>query len=216
MSLMAEPGPYFARAGPKKTRITDMNNQISAFEYISILVSIILGLGITQILSSLADVLYGRKKEHAYWPHLVWVAFILFLHLQDWFIIYELKDRPSWSFPVLLFILAYPVALFITAKMLFPREQVDASVVMKDYFFSQYPLIFLMVSLCIVLSISFNVTLLGMSWKEQVPLFLFLFSLLAMVLVRPKGETIQKIIASVLLLATIVAILLEKNTWVVA
>ena len=36
------------------------NNQISPFEYVSILIYIILGLGITQILSSFSDLLYLR------------------------------------------------------------------------------------------------------------------------------------------------------------
>lgn len=48
-------------------------NQISAFEYVSILVSIILGLGITQIISSFTDLLYHYKEIKFYWPHTLWV-----------------------------------------------------------------------------------------------------------------------------------------------
>ncbi len=57
------------------------SNQISPFEYISILVSIILGLGITQILSAFTDLLYNYKKVKFYWPQLLWVLFILFLQI---------------------------------------------------------------------------------------------------------------------------------------
>ena len=100
-----------------------LSNQINPFEYVSILVSIILGLGITQILSSFSDLLYHYKTVKFYWPHTTWILFILFLHIQDWFITYQLKDKTVWRLPELLFILLYPVTLFMTAKMLLPTNE---------------------------------------------------------------------------------------------
>ena len=44
-------------------------NQISPFEYISILVALIIGLGITQILSAFTDLLYNYKKVKLKYGH---------------------------------------------------------------------------------------------------------------------------------------------------
>ena len=51
-------------------------SNINPFEYVSILISIILGLGITQILSAFTDLLYDYKKVKFYWPHLLWIGFL--------------------------------------------------------------------------------------------------------------------------------------------
>lgn len=44
---------------------------MTPFEYVSVLISIILGLGITQIVSGLADIVQHRHQVQLYWPHLM-------------------------------------------------------------------------------------------------------------------------------------------------
>lgn len=42
---------------------------ISPFEYVSVLISIILGLGIAQIVTGLADIIHQWQRIKLYWPH---------------------------------------------------------------------------------------------------------------------------------------------------
>lgn len=48
---------------------------ISAFEYVTVLISIVVGLGITEVLSGIADLIKQSKRVKFYWPHLLWVLF---------------------------------------------------------------------------------------------------------------------------------------------
>jgi hypothetical protein len=192
-----------------------ISNQISAFEYVSILVSIILGLGITQLLSSFSDLLYHFKKVQFYWPHTLWVIFILFLHIQDWFITYELKDKPAWNLPELLFILLYPIALFTAAKMLLPSNEREERQDMKFFYKSQYPIIFFIVSIGVVISILFNVYLLKKSMLQQVHLVIFLILLLIIAIKKIDSEKMHKVIAIIIFLASVLSIFLEKEIWVI-
>lgn len=86
---------------------------ISAFEYVTVLISIILGLGITQILTGIADLIHKSERAKVYWPHLIWILFVLLLHIQEWWVTYELKNYQSWRLPTFLFNMAYPVNLFV-------------------------------------------------------------------------------------------------------
>ena len=61
-----------------------VSNPINPFEYVSILISIILGLGITQILSSFSDLIYHHKKGKILPATHHLDSFFLFLHIQDW------------------------------------------------------------------------------------------------------------------------------------
>lgn len=190
-------------------------NQISAFEYVSILVSIILGLGITQLLSSFSDLLYNYKKVTFYWPHTIWVIFILFLHVQDWFITYQLKDLPVWYLPQLLFVLLYPIMLFSTAKMILPTIDSEEKQNMKQFYQSQFPMLFLLMAISIFLSIAFNVFLLKRTFAEQTLLLLFMVTMLVNAIKKPASELMHYAISIVLIVATVVSILLEKNTWII-
>jgi hypothetical protein len=192
-----------------------MLNQISAFEYVSILVSIILGLGITQLLSSFSDLLYHYKEVKFYLPHTLWVLFILFLHVQDWFITYQLKDKTEWSLPELLFILLYPITLFIAVKMLLPANESDKDTDMKVYYRSHYPVIFLIVGIAVLISILFNVYLLDKSWRQQWLLFVFLSTMIFISVKKVKNEFLHHVIAILIVAASVLSIILEKGIWVI-
>ncbi len=190
-------------------------NQISAFEYVSILVSIILGLGITQIISSFTDLLYHYTEIKFYWPHTLWVLFILFMHIQDWFITYQLKDKSEWSLPELLFILLYPITLFIAVKMLLPASENDKGKDMKVYYQSHYQIIFFIVGIAIVISILFNLFLLGKAWSQQILLVIFFIVVTYMSLKKIEHEWLHKCVVVLVSIACILSVILEKNTWVI-
>ena len=51
-----------------------------AFEYLSVLISILLMLGIAPILAGVGEMLQARSRRHIYWVHAVWIV-NLFLYL---------------------------------------------------------------------------------------------------------------------------------------
>lgn len=190
-------------------------NQISPFEYVSILISIILGLGITQILSSFSDLLYHHKKVKFYLPHSIWVAFVLFLHIQDWFITYELRGKTSWKLPELLFVLLYPITLFTAAKMLLPTNDEEERFDMKVFYYSQFSIIFSLIGLSIFFSVLFNIFFLNAPFLEQVPLLLFLGITIWLSYKKTQSEILHKVFALVIGVAVILSVLLEQNVWII-
>jgi hypothetical protein len=190
-------------------------NQISAFEYVSILISIILGLGITQILSSFSDLLYHFKKIKFYYPHSIWIGFVLFLHIQDWFVTYQLKDKMVWRLPELLFILLYPISLFIAAKMLLPTNDDEERFDMKIFYQSQFPMIFSVISVSILLSLLFNLLFLNKTFIQQIPLLIFLITMIFIAYYKIQHELTHKFLALIILLASILSIILEEDVWII-
>ena len=188
-------------------------NAISAFEYVSILISIILGLGITQILSSIAESIHSSTKVKPYLPHTIWVVVILFMHIQEWFIIYELKEYPVWKLPTFLFILLYPIALFIITKLLFPLHISDDKIDLREYFLTNFSKIFYLFCLCIFLSISFNILILkAILWQQLlllIPFALFFF----IDSKKIKTNWVHQILSIFILLLIIITTIAEQNEW---
>ena len=192
-----------------------LSSQIGPFEYVSILISIILGLGITQLLSSYSDLLYNYKKVKFYWPHTLWILFILFLHIQDWFITYQLRNKPAWYLGELMFVLLYPITLFIISKMLVPNNANEEKLNMKMFYESQFSIIFFLVCISALISVLFNVILLDKSLMEQ-GLMLFLIAVLGYIsYFKFQNNTVHKIIALLISVSSILSIIIEEEVWII-
>ncbi|QOI98670.1 MAG: hypothetical protein HRU69_14785 [Flammeovirgaceae bacterium] len=61
---------------------------MTPFEYVIVLISIILGLGITVILSGVAGLIRQWRKMAVYWPYLIWVVLVFVMHIHEWWNMY--------------------------------------------------------------------------------------------------------------------------------
>jgi len=109
---------------------------LGLFEYISVLTSIIVGLGIAHLLRGLAGLIQHPGRHKTYWVHLLWVGFMFFNMVFFWWWEFSLVTREVWQFQNYLFIVSYAVVLFLACAMLFPTDLDDYSG-FEDYFMSR-------------------------------------------------------------------------------
>jgi hypothetical protein len=189
---------------------------MSPFEFVTVLISIILGLGITQIMSGLADLIHQWKTVRLYWPHLLWVVLVFILHVQDWWLLYQLKGVASWQLPLFLFQVLYPISLFILARILFPMSGESAATDMRAYYMDNYRKFFVMVMILAMLSAIENMIFHGLGmegWLVNAAIFLTL----AVLFVRNQlPERVHQALAVLLLITMVSGILVNINNWLIA
>ena len=93
---------------------------MSAFDYLSVLISLVLGLGITQLLSGFARWLELRARFRVYPPAIVWAAFLFLVHVQTWWAMFGLRGWSEWNFLQFSLVLLQPTILFLLASLAFP------------------------------------------------------------------------------------------------
>jgi uncharacterized membrane protein len=92
------------------------------FEYITVLLSIILGLGVTQLLSGFARLLRdGRSLARAWWV-IVIVLTLLIGILQVWWVSFIWRDVQDWTFFGYIAFMVLPVLLYLLAYLVFPAD----------------------------------------------------------------------------------------------
>jgi hypothetical protein len=101
---------------------------MDAFSYLSVLLSIVLGLGLTQLLSALGRLLGHRDRVRFYWLPLLWTAVLFVVYVQVWWTSFGLRQRPAWSFLDFLIVLTQTATLYLMAALLLP-EQVEGETV---------------------------------------------------------------------------------------
>lgn len=100
---------------------------MSLFEFLMVLVSIIVGLGIAEILIGTAKTIRHRESINGYWVLGVVVAILFVALLQQWWEIWEFHAVTAWTFHGLLMMLAGPVGLFLMAHLVFPEPMQGAN-----------------------------------------------------------------------------------------
>jgi len=114
---------------------------MSAFDYLSVLLSIILGLGITQILTALGRLIRQRERVVGYWPAWLWSLNLLLIHVQMWWAMFELRDRPEWTFLAFGVVLLQPVVLYMAAALVLPADD-DDRLYLREHYHRQAPWLF--------------------------------------------------------------------------
>jgi hypothetical protein len=174
---------------------------MTPFEYITVLISIILGLGITQILAGIGDVIHQWNRMRLYWPHALWIVLVFVMHIHEWWYTYELKQHAQWHLVSFLFLILYPILLFILARILFPFGAMDTDVDFKEFYFENYRKFFLLVSLIVLVAAAQDIVLAGFSPETQLPKLAIPLVLGLMAWKRITQAFLHKLIVLVLLAA---------------
>jgi len=93
---------------------------MSDFEYLSVLISIVLGLGITNILGGLAGIVRQRHRLKIYAPVPITLVTLFLIHVQTWWTLFGLRGMRRWTIVEFLVVLIQPVFLYLASAMLVP------------------------------------------------------------------------------------------------
>jgi hypothetical protein len=100
---------------------------MGAFEYVMVLVSIVIGLAITHLLNALAAGVH-RLRGHGE-PlrleavYLLWVGFLLTWLVSFWWWEFKFQEvAVEWSYGLYLFVISYAIVLFMLAEILVPHR----------------------------------------------------------------------------------------------
>lgn len=123
------------------------------FSYLSVLISVILGLAVTQILQGFRGILLSRARVRIYWPVLAWAAMLLLVCFQHWWAMFGMRHRHDWTFQQFGIVLLNVIFIYMVAGLVFPdffgKEVVD----LKENFYAHRSWFFSLGVAIIVISV---------------------------------------------------------------
>jgi hypothetical protein len=184
---------------------------MSPFEYVIVLISIILGLGITLVLTGVAEMIRRWNTIAHFWPYHIWIVLVFVLHIQEWWATYDLRSVTSWNLPVFLFVILYPILLFVLANLLFPARWSKKGTDLKIFYFENCSKFFFCVVLFALISIIQNVVLANYELKHQVIQFTILGIFSALLIWPTRNVAVHTALASFLLVIMLFGLFLTKD-----
>jgi hypothetical protein len=98
------------------------------FGYLSVILSIILGLSLTQLLQGLSQVINARDRVRIYWPAIGWTLLLLIIDVQAWWAMFGYRSRHEWTFLQFAILLLETIVLYLLAALSLPTGFGEAAV----------------------------------------------------------------------------------------
>lgn len=112
-------------------------------EYLSVLVSIVVGMGLSHLLSGVGRMLAARGRVRIYWVSLVQALVVFLAAIQFWWSTFDYDEAILDNFFSFLVFLLSPILLYLMAVLVFPDFDDDvATVSMRDHYYTVRPWLF--------------------------------------------------------------------------
>lgn len=174
-----------------------------AFAYLSVLLSIILGLAIAEVLQGYGALLLSRSKVKLYAPPLIWSVMMLLMATQFWWASFGLAQREHWDFAAFTAVLLQTVMMYMGTTVVLPKVGSDQPIDLRAHYYSEATPFFSFGLLFLVIGMAKD-WLLGQPFERPLSLpftaFVTAATLLALIVRRPRvHECIAPVMAIVIL-----------------
>ncbi len=106
------------------------------FPHVRIVMGMVIGLGVTRLLSGVARIVQHPAQYRLYVVHLAWVASVLLALVHFWWWEFGLYQVETWTFGTYVFIIGYAIVLFMLCALLFP-DSMQGYGSYEDYFYAR-------------------------------------------------------------------------------
>jgi hypothetical protein len=131
------------------------------FSYLSVLLSVILGLAVTQILKGFRGLVLARAQVRLYWPAIAWAFLWLLACVQSWWAMFGMRGIQNWTFEQFSVVLLQTVLTYMVAGLIFPDLFGSEPIDLKTNFYAHRRWLFLLALGVILISVAKDVVLSG-------------------------------------------------------
>lgn len=175
----------------------------STYQHVVVVMSIVLGLAVTQLLKGVAQLYRTRNRVRPYWIHSAWVGLLVVFSLLLWWTFWSYREISEWTFFRFVLYLSPIIALYYLTAIVIPDPAEPVSS-LKEYYFSNRRALFGTFALCGVLTAATAAVVRGLPLADPSNLFRLGLVLLMLILARSANERVH---AVVLLLCTTLLLL---------
>jgi hypothetical protein len=132
---------------------------VDEFSYLSVLLSVVIGLAVTEILQGFRGRIISAARVRSYWPGRLWSVTLLLVCAQTWWAMFGLRARHAWTFDQFLVLLTQVIVLYLVCGLVYPEFGGTEEIDLRAHYFAQRKRFFAFIVLLTVLSITRDLVL---------------------------------------------------------
>ncbi|MDQ6826580.1 MAG: hypothetical protein M3Z14_05190 [Candidatus Eremiobacteraeota bacterium] len=125
---------------------------MAVFSYLSVLISILIGLGMSHLLGAMVRLIHNRSRTKFYWPSQLWAINLFLLLTLIWWADFNLNRHEYWTFAIFLATLTLPAILYVACGLVLPASEVRNDDDMRAAYFENRVWFLSLISTAIALS----------------------------------------------------------------
>lgn len=181
---------------------------MDTFRWLAVVLSTIIGLGITRILGGFVSAFKLRRRARPDWLPLTIAAVVLSEILQFWWALADLLTRTEWAVVDFMLLVALVMQLFLAAALITPSE--TEIVEEADFFARDGRYALLVLAVFHLTAIVTNHRLWGQSALSPESLPILALAVICLVAASTRRRRLQEALAILYLLAGVAGILIES------
>ena len=111
--------------------------QIAPYQHVVVVMSIVLGLSVTQLLKGLAQLYRTRNRVRTYWLHTAWMVLLVFYSLVLWWLHWNYRSIDDWSFFSFVLYLSPMIVFYFLTSIVIPDPSDPVTDYREHYFSSR-------------------------------------------------------------------------------
>lgn len=181
---------------------------MNPFDYLSVLLSIVIGLAITNVLAGLATLMHARERVAMYWPPLAWAIWLFFVCVQHWWAQWGVRNAREWNFAEFLLQLLVPVALFLLSSLALPPRDEGGRIDLFEWYYRNRKWMMVLLFSVPALSLADELLRTGHIWSPWNLAFLLAFEVVAVIGFVFPQRRLQEWLTGQAMVMTVVYVLL--------
>lgn len=121
--------------------------QMSQFEYLAALISIVIAFGLSQLLMAWGRLLRERARVRGYWVFTAWSCMIAFFMILFWWELWQYRFLEEWSLLSLVWTIVNAMFIVLSAHLLVPSFDPPETIDLRAHYYQTAPLFFTITAL---------------------------------------------------------------------
>lgn len=169
---------------------------MSTFDYLSVLVSIVVGLGLSRVLTSAGELVLQRQRVRFHWVPLLMAAIVFLVEVEFWWSAFGFQEIEEWNFFSFSLLLLVSVALYMMSVLVLPDPTAEASVDLRRHFYSNHRWLFSLAGAYLLLDVSFDLAVGGEAFFQPVRYFQAVYLLFLIAAAISRNERVHQVVTA--------------------
>lgn len=150
---------------------------MTIFEFVMVLLSIVIGLGISRLLTGFGELLQSRRPlSSMYWLLLVQALFQMLWFVALWWTAWSFSEHESWNIVLVLVLLLGSAFFFLAGYVIFPLD--SGTTDSREHYYAQHRTYYGLLAAGLATMVAMSLLLLEAPWASQAGNFVLLVPLL--------------------------------------
>ena len=115
---------------------------MSAFEFVAVLFSVIVGLAISHLLSAASELIEVHSRVKTYWVNTTWLITVFIWDIFTWWGMWELNNL-VWNYPSFFLIVVNLSGIYFMTTLVLPQPSESGKIDLEKHFFLVHRIFFI-------------------------------------------------------------------------